>query len=205
MSRWVQVHTKASSFDLPNVVFLGVIARDVAVLLLLQVWSNQRLETTDMMLMCMYTTRKRKLVLMNFSPYSIIPLLIHTSNRSQSLKNEYAIFFFLLSVWRIDKWSIVVFVTNVKMQTFYKIVQIFVLFFLLFRSHQSMCVAFRTVSLYIVVLRSFHIQMLMNLNNTSLKLQVWLTFFFRMCSQALWGVFLKSVSFIYSFSLVPLA
>lgn len=64
------------------------------------------------------------------------------------------------------------------MQTFYKIVQIFVLFFLLFRSHQSMCVAFRTVSLYIVVLRSFHIQMLMNLNNTSLKLQVWLTFFF---------------------------
>lgn len=126
MSRWVQVHTKASSFDLPNVVFLGVIARDVAVLLLLQVWSNQRLETTDMMLMCMYTTRKRKLVLMNFSPYSIIPLLIHTSNRSQSLKNEYAIFFFLLSVWRIDKWSIVVFVTNVKMQTFYKIVQIFV-------------------------------------------------------------------------------
>lgn len=67
------------------------------------------------------------------------------------------------------------FVTNVKTQTFYRIVQFF---FLLFGkeggSHLSTCVVFRIVPAYVVVLLSFQMKIYMNIyeDNTSLKLQV---------------------------------
>lgn len=72
------------------------------------------------------------------------------------------------------------FVTNVKTQTFYRIVQFF--FSLLFGkeggSHLSTCVVFRIVPAYVVVLLSFQMKIYMNIyeDNTSLKLQVWLRY-----------------------------
>lgn len=68
------------------------------------------------------------------------------------------------------------FVTNVKTQTFYRIVQLFFFCFLGKEggSHLSTCVVFRIVPAYVVVLLSFQMKIYMNIyeDNTSLKLQV---------------------------------
>lgn len=82
--------------------------------------------------------------------------------------------------------EVLFFVTNVKTQTFYRIVQFFSAFlggiwrvFFSFRkkgvSHLSTCVVFRIVPAYVVVLLSFQMKIYMNIyeDNTSLKLQVW--------------------------------
>lgn len=58
------------------------------------------------------------------------------------------------------------FVTNVKTQTFYRIVQLF--FFCLLcgnegGSHLSTCVVFRIVPAYVVVLLSFQMKIYMNI------------------------------------------
>lgn len=114
-------------------------------------------------------------------------LSLHTSKRSLSLKNEYAnVFFFFCPQYEGSVNKYYFFVTNVKTQTFYRIVQFFFLLFLgdlevfPFRKKrgEAICqhVVFRIVPAYVVVLLSFQMKIYMNIyeDNTSLKLQVWL-------------------------------
>lgn len=116
------------------------------------------------------------------TPYSIIIVIIFIITHQQEVtefEKWICNFFFSCPQYEGSVNEVLFFVTNVKTQTFYRIVQVF---FLLFGkeggSHLSTCVVFRIVPAYVVVLLSFQMKIYMNIyeDNTSLKLQVWLRY-----------------------------
>lgn len=153
------------------------------------------------------------ILILFLTPYSIIIIVIiiimlslHTSKRSPSLKNEYATLFSVCRGYEGSVNEVFFFVTNVKTQTFYRIVQFLSLLFggwkfLPFRVRggnicQHVCYSESSV----VVLLSFQMKIYMNIyeDNTSLKLQVWFRYLWRTYS-----IFFNVGTCVFPVSLFP--
>lgn len=106
----------------------------------------RRFDTPDISLLSAYALHNRRdyhsvvppfsfIAILSLTPYSIIIIIIIFIITHQQKVTKFeewicnVLFSLLSSVWRISKWSIIFFVTNVKTQTFYRIVQFFSAFF----------------------------------------------------------------------------